>query len=183
MIIFMIKIGFAAYSGEPKPDDIKDMEIFLDELSHKTHGYRGIAFLLGGYWGLMRNIVDIILERGGLVILFPPLDLEDLEYPRDVIVLKLGLSMRMRSVPLVRSSDIFIAAGGEAGSILEVVTAYTEKKPIYILTGKGYSTDRLALFSPYIDKRRLTKLNIIDDPKILAEEVYKEIEKILNAST
>lgn len=179
----MIKIGFAAYSGEPKPEDIRDMEIFLEELQHKTNGYRGIVFLLGGYWGLMRNIVDFIRDRGGTVILFPPLDLEELEYPKDVIVLKLGLSMRMRSVPLVRSSDIFIAAGGEAGSILEVVAAYTEKKPIFILSGKGYSTDRLALFSPYIDKRRLTKINIVDDPKILAEEVYKEVEKILNAST
>lgn len=179
----MIKLGFAAYSGDPKPEHIRDMEIFLDELKHKTHGYRGIVFLLGGYWGLMRNIVDGIRDRGGTVILFPPLDLEDLEYPGDVIVLKLGLSMRMRSIPLVRSSDIFVAVGGEAGSILEVVTAYTEKKPIYIFTGRGYSTDRLALFSPYIDKRRLTKLELVDDPKLLAEMIYKEIEKRLNPST
>ncbi|HIE36536.1 TPA: LOG family protein [Candidatus Geothermarchaeota archaeon] len=178
----MIKICFAAYSGDPKPKDREDIKVFLEKLYKLTDGYREIVFLLGGYWGLMRDIVDVIREKGGQIILFPPLDLEDLEYPHDVIVLKLGLSMRMRSIPMVRSSDIFIALGGEAGSILEIITAYTESKPIYILTGKGYSTDKIGLLSPYIDRRRLTKINIFDDPETLAEEIGRAIKDLVRSS-
>ncbi len=170
----MIKIGFAAYSGDPSEDDIKDMRSLIDELYRQTE-FKNIVFLLGGYWGLMRVLVDLIRERNGCIVLFPPLELEDLEYPADVIVLKLGLSMRMRSIPLVRTSDIFIAVGGESGSILEIVTSYTERKPTYVLVGKGYSTDKISEFTPYLDKRKLTEIRIFDDPRELARDIVKLI--------
>ena len=173
----MIGIGFAAYSGEPSREHLDKSKKFIEHLYRLT-SFKNLSFLLGGYWGLMRYVVDWLREKKALIILFPPLDMEELEYPKDVIVLRLGLSMRMRSIPLVRSSDIFIILGGESGSILELVTAYTEDKHVFMLVGSGHSTDKFVEMAPYIDNRRITPIKIFRDPISMAEEVYKAIKEI-----
>ncbi len=168
----MIKIGFAAYSGDPTDRDVNNARKLIDRLYTQVD-FRRVAFLLGGYWGLMRLIVDELLERDGLVILFPPLKLEELEYPEEVVVVKTGLSMRGRSIPLVRSSDVFIVVGGESGSILELVTSYTEGIPTYMLTGTGHSTDKMELLTPYLDTRRVVEIRVFNDPVELVDDMVE----------
>ena len=123
----------------------------------------------------MKYIVDMLLDLNGTVILFPPLELEEIEYPDKAIVLKLGLSMRTRSIPLVRSSDLFIVMGGESGSILELITAYTEGKKTYLITDTGHSTDNFKQFSPYLDIRKTTKIHVYNDPETLADDIADEL--------
>jgi len=166
----MIKIGFAAYSGDPTSRDVLNAKKLVENL-HINIDFGKAAFLLGGYWGLMRVLVDELIDRGGLVILFPPLELEKLEYPKEVVIVKTGLSMRGRSIPLVRSSDVFIVVGGESGSILELVTSYTEGIPTYLLSGTGHSTDKMSLLAPHMDSRRVVEIRVFDDPVELVEDL------------
>jgi len=172
IIGYMIRIGFAAYSGDPTQRDIENARRLVETL-YREVDFEKVAFLLGGYWGLMRVLVDELLSHRARVVLFPPLELEKLEYPEGAIVLRLGLSMRARSIPLVRSSDVFIVMGGEGGSILELVTSYDEGIPTYLLTETGHSTDKMSFLTPYLDRRRTVEIKAFNDPVQLAEDLIQ----------
>lgn len=170
----MIQIGVAAYSGSPGPELVKRCEAFVDELV-KRCGRGKLVLLLGGYWGLMRCVVDRALGHGVSVALFPPLDREDLGYPEGVIIVRTSSGPRLRSIYLVRSSDVLVALGGGAGTLQEIVTAYTEAKPVYVLAGTGLATDKAReCIEPYIDERRTAPITFVEDPVELAHRVCIE---------
>lgn len=121
---------------------------------------------------MMRVIVDFALDLGFHVLMFPPESMEDLSFPDRAIVVKTGTSFRVRSVFLVRTSDVLVAMGGAAGSIQEVITAYTERKPVIVLSPAGMPTDKLKHLSPYVDDRKLSKIELVPTPKHLAERVH-----------
>ena len=83
--------------------------------------------------------------------------------------------MRMRSVSLVRSGDALVVLGGEGGTMQEVVTAYTEGKPVYLLTGRGYSSDKLEGLSPHLDSRRSGYIKVFRDPIEMAEALVRDL--------
>ncbi len=164
----MIQVGVAAYSGNPEPELVKRCEAFVDELV-KRCGRGRLVLLLGGYWGLMRCVVDHALRHGVLVALFPPLDREDVGYPEGVIVIRTSSGPRLRSIYLVKSSDVLVALGGGAGTLQEIVTAYTEAKPVYVLAGTGLATDKAKeCIEPYIDERRTVPITFVEDSVHLA---------------
>ena len=136
-----------------------------------------VALLLGGYWGSMRIVVDEALRRGMHVVILPPLEREHVEYPEQALVLRMGVSYRVRSVFLVRSCDVLVALGGGSGTMQEVFTAYCEAKPVLILR-TGLDSDKLEKLGPYLDSRALTKVELLDDP----EELAKRVSEILGCS-
>ncbi|MGC8661625.1 MAG: LOG family protein, partial [Nitrososphaeria archaeon] len=86
--------------------------------------------------------------------------------------IKTGMEYRARSVPLVRSADALVALGGGAGTIIEVIMAYSMGKPVYILHNSGMSSDKLRLaFPEYIDDRKNSKIFYCKSGKELAEAV------------
>jgi len=162
-------LGIAAYSGPPT-DFLKQAAIeFIENLSLCLSPDK-VVLVVGGYWGLMRIAVDEALRLGFRVIIIPPLEMEDVRFPSEAIVVRTGTSFRVRSVFLVRTSDILVVLGGASGTIQEVITAYTEGKPVLILGMTGMPTDKLSTFTPYIDERRRSIIKIINDPKLLAME-------------
>jgi len=167
-------MGIAAYGGEPSRKLIEYSRIFIRELSRNCLK-RNLVLMLGGYWGLMKYIVDYAIEEGFNIILFPPLEKENIAYPSEAIIIKTGLSYRGRSVILVRTSDILVVLGGESGTIQEVITAYTEGKEIYILSKVGLSSDNLKRFGRYIDSRKISKINYFEDPIDMAQAICKHI--------
>jgi len=169
-------IGIAAYSGTPSETLIEGAKEFMARLAVRVDRDR-IVLVLGGYWGLMKYVVDEALDLGFKVVIIPPESMEDVNFPEDAIVIKTGTSFRVRSVFLVRTSDVLIALGGASGSIQEVVTAYTEGKDVFILGGSGMPTDRLSFFSPYIDDRKTSKITIINNPRELADRVIESISR------
>lgn len=158
-------IGIAALGTEPPYNLVKKVSIFVRELSKTC---KDLAIAVGGYWGLMRYVVDLALSEGIKVLIFPPVEKEDHYFPEEAIIVRTGLGYRLRSVALVKTSNILVALGGEAGTIQEIVTAYTEGKPILVLDETGASTDKLKTLAPYIDVRKTAKIEYIKYPEILA---------------
>jgi len=164
-------VAFAAYSGTPMENHVENARRIVRELK-KCGGSLTIA--VGGYWGLMKSIVDEALAQGFRVVVYPYIDRENMDYPGDVIVVKTGLPPEARSIPLVRSSDILIALGGGVGTMIEVLLAYSMGKTVYLLKN-GFPSDRLEHLAPFIDERRLAELRVYDDPVKLARDACIEL--------
>lgn len=156
-------IGIAAYSGEPPAKLVEAAREFIKLLSSRVNP-KEVAVIVGGYWGLMRVIVDEALTYGFNVLIIPPLEQERIRFPEGAIVVRTGTSFRVRSVFLVRSSEVLVIMGGGAGSMQEAVTAYTEGVPTVLLTGFDMPSDKLAALAPYLDERRLAEVKVVRNP-------------------
>ena len=169
-------IGVAAYSGPP-PDHLKAAaEEFLHTLA-LCRSVDDTAIVTGGYWGLMKYVVDQALSLGFKVIIIPPLEMEDIRFPLDALVIRTGTSFRVRSIFLVRTSEVLVALGGAAGTMQEIVTAYTEGIPIFVLGMTGLPTDKLYSLTPYLDNRKRAEIRFFNDPKTLTQAVCKYLEE------
>ena len=67
-----------------------------------------------------------------------------------------------------------VILGGGAGTIIEAFLAYIYARPLIILTGTGYPSDRLREFceDDYLDHRRIVKAWFTEDPVEAAELAY-----------
>jgi len=169
-------VGIAAYSGPPS-EPLREAAVEFIETLALCFEPSSIVLVTGGYWGLMRIIVDEALKLGFKVLILPPLEMEDVRFPPNAIVVRTGTSFRVRSIFLVRTSEVLVALGGASGTIQEVITAYAEGVPIYVLGMTGLPTDKLTVFSPYIDERKTSTIKVINDPKSLASEVCKYLKE------
>ncbi|MEM2757611.1 MAG: LOG family protein, partial [Sulfolobales archaeon] len=82
---------------------------------------------------------------------------------------------RLRSIILVRTCDVLVALGGAGGTFQEIVSAYDEGRPVFVLGGRGLPTDKVKLLTPYIDDRRTSKIIYTEDINELVNEVCKEL--------
>jgi len=155
----MPQIGIAAHSEHT---DMLAMhaKAVIDELARLCKP----TILVGGYWGVMRDVVNEALSMGLTVVIIAPLEKEDVEYPRNTVVIRTGCSFRCRSNILVRSSDSLIVLGGGVGTIIEAMTAYAEGIPVHILMS-GMPSDKMRLAWPeYVDDRQIIRLMYHTDP-------------------
>lgn len=167
-----MQIGVAAHSGQVTKELEKKAENFVKSLSECK---KEIKLLLGGYWGLMKTVVDKALELDIPVILFIPLEREDVILPNRVIKVYTGCEYRCRSVMLVRSSDVLVSLGGGVGTGIELFMAYAMGKSIYSLVNTGLSTDKFGItFQEYFDDRQVVKVKYFEDPEKMAYSVCKE---------
>ncbi|MDK6028219.1 hypothetical protein QPL79_02415 [Ignisphaera sp. 4213-co] len=167
----MIQICFAAYSEEPEKSVVINAIKVVDNLKRYCSN---VVIFVGGYWGLMKNIVDRAIENGFQVVIVSPISGEETDFPEEAIVFKPGVDYRVRSVFMVRSCNALIAVGGESGTIHEIVAAYTEGKPVYVLKS-GLSSDRIELLAPHIDRRALSEIKMFSDPEKLVEALANEV--------
>ncbi len=167
-------IGIAAYSGDPPPKLINNVKDFINKLS-KCLDLNDIVLVAGGYWGLMRVVVDEALRLGIKVVIIPPIELEGITYPSKAIVIRSGTSYRLRSVILVRTSDVVVALGGAGGTFQEIVTAYDEGKPVIVLGDTGLPTDRIRFLAPFIDDRKSSRILYVTGVDELVESVCNEL--------
>lgn len=131
--------------------------------------------LLGGYWGLMKDIADASLNRDLQVIFILPLEPKAIP-PKNKLFIPIdtGLDYRGRSIILVRNSDVIVSLGGEIGTIIELFLAYSYGKPIAILRNTNMSTDNLEkTFKNSFDKRMLAPIIYVDTPEELAEKAIE----------
>jgi uncharacterized protein (TIGR00725 family) len=171
------KIGIAAHSSISSEDHRKKAIEFVDEVYQRSVS-EGIEvyLLLGGYWGIMKVAVDEAIRKGLKVILFPPLEREsDVDYPKEAILIRTGMSMRGRSIPFVRSSEVLAVLGGSSGTLLEAIVAYAEGIPVFVLSNLGLPTDELKALSPYIDERRSTEIKIFEEPKKMVDGIFEHL--------
>jgi uncharacterized protein (TIGR00725 family) len=166
-------IGIAALGTEAPEGLAAKARRMVNALAEKCGG--DFVLALGGYWGLMRVIVDEAIRRGIKVMLFPPIERESDYFPEEALVVKTGMGYRGRSVALVKTADILIAVGGEAGTIMEIVAAYLEGKPVFVLGGTGLSTDKMRVYEPHIDSRRFAELRFFESVEELASNVCSAV--------
>ena len=171
----MIQISIAAYSGDPKPDHIRNSIKFIDGLIENC--VERPVLILGGYWGLMKYIVDYSIEKGVKIVLIPPVEKENIKFPEKAIVVKTGASYRVRSIFIVRSGELLVVLGGASGSIQEITTAYSEGKDIYILIDTGLPTDRFKCMGTY-DDRLSNEIYYFRDPIEMAREVCNRLRRL-----
>lgn len=168
-------VAVAAHSEPPSPKHESVIRGFVKSLLEYC-GEKPVL-LVGGYWGFMRVLVDEAVNSGLTVILFPPVEKEEVEFPENAVVLRTGLSFRLRSVAMVRSSDAVVVLGGSSGTLQELVTAYTEGKPVFMLLS-GLATDRAASLAPYLDGRKLSEIRVYHEVGDLAKDLCRYIADV-----
>ncbi|AWR95124.1 LOG family protein [Acidianus brierleyi] len=162
-----MQIAIAAHSGEYNEEMKIKVKEFLEGVSNEC---KNPVLLLGGYWGLMKEVVDQACNLGLRVILLLPIENEDVSPPDSVIKIKTGMEYRARSIPLIRSSDAVVALGGGVGTEIEILMGYGMGKPVFVLSNTGFSTDKLIkAFPDYFDHREVVKVSYIDNPRELAK--------------
>lgn len=164
-----MQICVAAHSGEFNDDLVNKTREFLRAL---RDGHCDLTLMLGGYWGLMRVVVDEALKLNMKVVVVLPIERENEELPDAVIKVRSGCDYKCRSMMLVRSCDALVALGGGVGTIIEVLASYAMGKPTYVITNTGLATDALTkAFPEYVDERRTTRIRYLDDPRQVASEL------------
>ncbi len=159
-----MQIGIAAHSGDYPASLESAAKTFVKELSVRC---RQPKLVLGGYWGLMKVVVDEAIENGIRSVLVLPVNKEDVALPESdlLTVIKSGMEYRARSVMLVRSSDVLVALGGSSGTIIEIAMAYAMGKPVVVLYGYGMPSDRLRYaFGGALDSRSTSTIVYTADP-------------------
>ena len=172
----MLQIGIAAHS-EHTDKLAEAARAVVNALANMCRP----VIVVGGYWGVMRDVVDEALRSGLKVVIVAPLEKEDVNYPSDAIVIKTGCSFRCRSNILVRSSDALIVLGGGVGTIIEALTAYAEGIPVHILM-TGMPSDRMRNAWPdYFDDRKIVHVKYYDDPIQLARSACESAGRYKSA--
>jgi uncharacterized protein (TIGR00725 family) len=166
-----MQIAIAAHSGNPSSSAKMESLAFIKNINGKC---KDPVLLLGGYWGLMKVVVDEALKNQNKFVLILPVENDNVEVPHGVIKVKTGMEYRARSVPLVRSADALVSLGGGVGTMIEIMMAYSMGKPVYVLTESGMSSDKLMLaFPEYIDYRENSRIFYSKSGKELADTLCK----------
>lgn len=157
----MHQVGIACIGEEPPPHMVEKARKFLEALVGMCG--RNLVLFLGGYWGLMKVVVDEALRNNIKVVLILPIGKEIC--PPEAICVRTGLEFKARSIALVRSVDVLVVLGGASGTLLELVAAYAMGIPVVVLTSTGYPTDKIPLtYGEYLDHRKTTKIYYYEDP-------------------
>jgi len=162
-------VGIAAVSEQPTESALENAMEFLDELSK----FKDNVFLvLGGYWGLMKDIADRALDMGFTVIFILPVSPHVLPpRRRNSIIVQTDIGFVSRSTIICRTSDVLVAMGGRIGSMIEVLMAYDYRKPVVIVRS-GYDTDKIGeCFGKYIDSRKTAEIHYVNSGKEGAQKV------------
>ncbi len=166
-------VAVAAHSEPPDRAREESIREFARSLARRCGS--SVVLLAGGYWGFMKVLVDEALAAGLTAVLLPPVEREDVEFPEGAVVLRTGLSFRLRSVAMVRSSDALVVLGGASGTMQELVTAYAEGRPVFLLLS-GLPTDRLAHLAPYLDDRRMAEIRVYSEVEALVRDLCEHLE-------
>ena len=167
-----MQIGIAAHSSTVSRELERKAETFVEKIAECK---KDVKLLLGGYWGLMKTVVDKAIQLSIPVILFIPIEREDIPLPSEAIKVFTGCEFRCRSVMLVRSSDILVSLGGGVGTEIELFMAYAMGKPVYSLVSTGLSTDLLKVsFPDYFDDRKVVKIKYFEDPIEMSKAICEE---------
>ncbi len=171
----MPRVSIAASSDEPGKEIIQASRIFIDSLKQCLGSF---IIYLGGYWGLMKHVAEYSCTIGiPCVFILPEHPREDPPRRGCFYPVYTGLSMRQRSETLVLSGDVLAALGGGVGTEIEILMAYANSIPAYILTGYGMDSDVFEkALSPYPDWRKLSMIKVFRrDPVGMAGEICIDI--------
>ena len=157
-----LKISISATSSAPSQEHLRKALEVVKELYRLLKGRA--VFYVGGYVGLMKEVVDELLSINAKVVLILPIEYEGLYVPEEAVIVRTGMSFSGRNVVLVRTGDLLLALGGGSGSLMEVIAALEMGKKVALLTGTGCLTDSLrnAFNEGIVDERKRGCLYFIE---------------------
>lgn len=126
------------------------------------------CLVTGGGTGVAAAAVRGATSASGMTIAFNPLSqIPSGDADRDYsIAIPTGLGWDGRSLLAIRSSDVVVAFGGRAGTLLELVAAYLGGVPAIAVKHPDSMTcrlDRMLIGGLYLDRRKTGELRIVDD--------------------
>ncbi|ABU81488.1 hypothetical protein [Ignicoccus hospitalis] len=135
----------------------------------------GAELMLGGCWGLMGKVVDEAAKRGVKVYIFLPIGYQcPAEERENVVVIRTNMAENFRSALLVSAAEALLALGGGAGTLMEVLMAYRERKRVALVKGHGMDTDKyFELMEGGVDSRELAEVKAFEDPGEALEWLVK----------
>lgn len=169
----MLQVGVAAYGSEPS-ENLKCLaREFVRELSKR---FERVTLVLGGDWGLMGTVVEEALKFENLNVVLVMPERRSSRFER-VVCIRTGLSPNARSTILVNSSDVLVALGGGAGTIMETLMAYREGKPVVAIVGYGADSDWFfKSMGKYPDSRGLAPYYIVSNACEAVNIIAKIVE-------
>lgn len=171
----ILNVGVIGYSGNIFKDPIKSLTSMCDEIG-KLIAKNGWLLVNGGRDGIMQLVSKSANNHGGKVIGILPWEQEGNNYLD--ISLKTGLDLNMRSFLMLKNVDIVISIGGEIGTAIEILGAYSYKKPVLLMRNSGGWTDRITnvlIEDKFLDNRKLVEIKQVFSIEML-EELLKKVE-------
>lgn len=167
-------------SSDPNPPQ-KAIEKTREFAKTLARYWNEVVLLTGGDGGLMKVASEEFTKRGGMTIGIIPLEDEWISEdhsrynPYNTVRIFTGVTYQARSIQIARSCHVMVVLGGGAGTIIEAFLAYLYQKPIIVLLGTDYPSDKLVEFGEdgYLDHRKITKAYFVEDPIEAAELAYK----------
>lgn len=172
-------IAVIGYSGDATASPVVDLKGLCSSLGAWI-GDQGHTLLSGGRDGVMELVSQSAREHGARTIGVLPYDASHPGVdPNPWLSLPFftGLDFQMRSLILLQNVDLTISVGGQCGTALEIIAAYSYGKPLFLMKGTGGWTDKMAsLFEGqtppvYLDQRMLAPVWIVDGMDELAHRV------------
>ncbi|KUK80860.1 MAG: Uncharacterized protein XD96_1357 [Petrotoga mobilis] len=174
-----LNIGVIGYSGNIFKEPVKSLTSLCDDVG-RIIAENNWVLVNGGRDGIMQLVSKAVKNRGGYVIGFLPWQVEGNDYLDFSI--KTGLDLNMRSFVLLKNVDVVVSIGGEIGTAIEILGAYSYKKPILLMKNSGGWTDRITevlIEGKFLDNRKLVELKQVPSIDEL-ERVLKSIEEVKN---
>ncbi|QTA38667.1 TIGR00725 family protein [Thermosipho ferrireducens] len=169
----MKRVAVIGYSGNPHLFSLSLKELCIE--IGKELGKKYIVYT-GGRDGVMELVSKGVKEVGGVSLGILPFEEDGNKYVTHQI--QTGLDFQMRSFILVKNVDVVVSIGGEIGTAIEILGAYSNRKPVILMSGTGGWTDRIQkvlIEGKYLDNRKLAVVykatSILEMLKILEKTI------------
>ena len=165
----MKKVIFVAGSHQASETSMKLAEETGREIAKKD-----CILICGGLSGVMKASCKGNKEENGISICVIPSSEKPDANEFCSIIIPSGIGFA-RNFILVNSADAVILIEGQAGTYIEALASYIQKKPIIALSGSGGTADKIK--NTFLDDTKRIKILSASSPKEAVELALKKIEE------
>lgn len=171
----MLHVAVIGYSGSIDNSPVKELRSICEEVG-KLLARHGHVVMTGGRDGVMELVSRAVSKEGGRVVGVLPTGDEGNNH--NEVRIRTGMDFALRSLILTKSADVVISMGGQAGTLLEIISAYSYGRPVILLENTGGWTDRIRsvlIDDKYLDERKTVEIKVADSIEDL-EKFIKEAD-------
>ncbi|HOY27080.1 MAG TPA: TIGR00725 family protein [Mesotoga sp.] len=165
----MLQVAVIGYSGPIDRSPVLELTQICRQVG-KALAERGDVLITGGRDGVMELVSESASSNGGRVLGILPSNDEGNDHNQ--IKIRTGMDFALRSLIISKSADVVISIGGEAGTLLEILSSYSYGRPVILMKGTGGWTDRILpvmIEGRYLDNRRTVEIRQAQDMAQLLE--------------
>ena len=154
----MLQVAVIGYSGPIDRSPVAELHGVCDFVG-RVLAQRGHCVITGGRDGVMELVARNASAHGATVIGVLPIANDGNDHNH--IEIRTGMDFALRSLIITKSADVVISIGGEAGTLLEIVSAYSYGQRLILMKGTGGWTDRIIpvmIDGRYLDNRRSVEI-------------------------